>query len=711
MATLPGKIFESKNSMTKITQAGLEFTTQELEEESGCSVEDISSSEVLACLTILIGFILILENSLLIFIICRTRSLPNITNILVASTGFSDVLAGAQCFIMGVYSLPGGLESWLDSTHVDKHTFSSAMLGINCSLMVVSMPHVSLLAIDRYLYVLWPFHYVRRVTKPRVLGIVCAIWILALVYFCVLVLKFQGDEYRGMCIFSEVPTIYSYYPLVLLYYLCFIVVCVCTFGMIKLALDHRRRRRLRKAPQTEARVWRRDTNGDPHSKFFDHSHTKSAARSAGAGNNSDVYLCLLVLQFQGDEYHGMCIFSEVPTIYSYYPLVLLYYLCFIVVCVCTFGMIKLALDHRRKRILRKAPQTEARVWRRDTNGDPHSKSFDHSHTKSATRSAGAGNNSDGRYEKRNNVDPIMAPIVSLILGSSIKTIAENSLTPFQEDFRFINMCHSNQHSNYFFPGSQKMNNQTQNVVCNLDMESIATNQTLENSPKRSFCQAVTDIESVNSSLGARVLNKLTIEENHADKATTSNTSPENTSSTNYKVAHVTNKYFKSKQNDLKDCSKRENRLFNKANLKIIKFVLVVFGSYFLCTFPSIVLITIVKIMNIPVLSQNGIEFDVMHLLLLLNSGMNFFIITYMNKDFRIALAKTLPCCRVCCAKHEIKRRHRQGGRQAGRQRGRQACKHAGRQAGSQADRVVKIKKMMTKISHVTKLKMMYEYLV
>ncbi|GFO22327.1 hypothetical protein PoB_004883200 [Plakobranchus ocellatus] len=135
-------------------------------------------------------------------------------------------------------------------------------------------------------------------------------------------------------------------------------------------------------------------------------------------------------------------------------------------------MIRLALDHRRRRRLRKAPQTEARVWRRDTNGDPHSKSFDHRHTQRAARNAGAGNNSDGLCEKRKDADPITAPIISLILVSNINTIAENCITPFQDDFRFINMSHSDQHSNYSVLGSQKLDNQTQNVGSNLGMKQL-----------------------------------------------------------------------------------------------------------------------------------------------------------------------------------------------------------------------------------------------
>ncbi|GFO22332.1 beta-1 adrenergic receptor [Plakobranchus ocellatus] len=548
MATLPEETTEYKNIMSKTTQTDLEFTTEASMEKSGCSVEDISSSAALAYLVILIGFALMFENSLLIVIIRRTRCLPTITNILVASTGFSDVLAGVQCCFMGMFTLPGGFESWLKSTRVDKHTFASAMIGINCSLMVVSMAHVSLLAIDRYLHVLWPFHYYQRVTKPRVLGIVITIWILALGYFCLLVLQFQRDEYREMCIISEVPTVYSYYPIVLQYYFCFTVVCVCTFGITKRALDHRRRRRSRNAPQTEARIRHFDTNGDVHGKSFYRNHKKPAARSAGTRNNS----------------HGL-------------------------------------------------------------------------------------------WKKRGYVDPIKAPI-SLILWSNINKIAENCLTPFEDNFRFMNECHSEQSSIYSVPVSSKMENLTQNVAFNLDLKTISPNLTLEKTQKRSFDLAVADTESENLSSGARGVQKLTKEDNNDEKATSTSSSAENTPSSNYNVAGDTRKRLEFPKNDPRDCNKPEDGLFNKANLKIIKFVLVVFGSFFLCTFPSIVLITIVKIMNIPVLSQDDIEFEVMHFFLVFNSGMNFLIITYMNKDFRTALAKTLPCCRICCAKNDIKRR-------------------------------------------------------
>ncbi|GFO46656.1 hypothetical protein PoB_007316100 [Plakobranchus ocellatus] len=94
--------------------------------------------------------------------------------------------------------------------------------------------------------------------------------------------------------------------------------------------------------------------------------------------------------------------------------------------------------------------------------------------------------------------------------------------------------------------------------------------------------------------------------------------------------------------------RQESRLLSKANLKLIKFVLVLFGALFACSAPSIVIITMVnlfKIVQVP-----DILIRIMQILLIFNSCMNFFIISYMNKHFRQDLIRHLPCCVVCCSR-------------------------------------------------------------
>ncbi|GFN93124.1 octopamine receptor beta-2r [Plakobranchus ocellatus] len=87
---------------------------------------------------------------------------------------------------------------------------------------------------------------------------------------------------------------------------------------------------------------------------------------------------------------------------------------------------------------------------------------------------------------------------------------------------------------------------------------------------------------------------------------------------------------------------QEKRLFSKGNLKLIKFVLVLFGALFVCSAPSIVIITMFKLFKISQVSNVLIR--IMRFVLIFNSCLNFLIISYMNKDFRQALIHYLPCC-------------------------------------------------------------------
>ncbi|GFO22331.1 5-hydroxytryptamine receptor 1a [Plakobranchus ocellatus] len=261
---------------TPANQGNLSHTTHaELEMES--TVYGVSGSrfcieeglpDALSYFIILVGVTLLCENLLLIYVIGRTRSLHSITNILVASMGLTDVLVGAQGCIMGLISLPNGLRSWLNLTPSDVHVFDSFMISLSTGLVSVSILHVSLLAVDRYLYILWPFHYTRRVTRSRVLFTAGGIWMLGLGYVLLLTIQLQNEKFRTLCIISQTPVAYTYWPFFINYFLCLIVVIACTFGTTKIALDHRRKRRMRMLGQVAAINWQSDTNIGPASEFY-----------------------------------------------------------------------------------------------------------------------------------------------------------------------------------------------------------------------------------------------------------------------------------------------------------------------------------------------------------------------------------------------------------------------------------------------------------
>ncbi|RUS69255.1 hypothetical protein EGW08_022980, partial [Elysia chlorotica] len=179
-------------------------------------------------------------NCLLISVVARNARLHTNTNLLVASLAFTDVLMGVQCCIIGMTGFSVGVRSWLATS--DLHIFDVFMLSINLSLIGVSLLHVFSLALDRYLYVLWPFRYRRYVTRRTVLAVAVVSWTLGLVYALLPLALFNGHRHRQLCILMDIPVSFSYVPIGCVYVVCLGVVTYCTAGLVRLAHQHRRGR-------------------------------------------------------------------------------------------------------------------------------------------------------------------------------------------------------------------------------------------------------------------------------------------------------------------------------------------------------------------------------------------------------------------------------------------------------------------------------------
>ncbi|GFO47152.1 5-hydroxytryptamine receptor 1a [Plakobranchus ocellatus] len=518
-------------SITTLAELEIESTVDGVSRLGVCTEKDLVSSDVLSYFIILVGVTLLCENLLLIYVICRTRSLHSITNILVASMGLTDVLVGVQCCIGGLVSRPNGLRSWLDLTHSDLHTFDSVMISLSIGLVSISILHVTVLAVDRYLYILWPFDYTRRVTRSRVLLTAGGIWMLGLSFVLSLTLQFQKEKYRTICIISQTPVAFIYWPFFVIYFLCLIIVFTCTFGITKIAVDHGRRRKMRMLAQARASAinWQSDANNGNGSVYDIHS-----INSRGAD--------------------------------------------------------------------------------RATKKDP--------------------NKNDNLCDADQNKDHVKASIVSMILESSLNKFATDLQFPpfvgleYGAMFYTVQAGHCSGHSDFV----------KTETLANLCRETNVQNISPEVVPKASNMPYSDGFEAAS-----------TVVSNHLKTVKNETSSNKNFYGTNKHIENA-HKVLHLSPAEPNNKNKEMDGSFHTENLKIIKFIIIIFGSFFICTFPSMLFIIIVKIMKIPVVSDNTIE--LMQFPIVSNSGMNFFIITYMNKDFRAALAQRLPCCKVFCTVRE-----------------------------------------------------------
>ncbi|KAK3776470.1 hypothetical protein RRG08_023822 [Elysia crispata] len=481
-----------------------------------CTVEHYHSVGKVNYFVACFGVALICENILLITIIARTRSLHTNTNILVASLAVTDVLMGFQCFMYGMTGLNVGFRFWLAKGKLDiLHIYDSVMLGVNCSLVAVSLLHVSLLAVDRYLYISWPFRYTRQVTRNRVLAVAAGIWTLGLTYMFLPLALFQASQYRQTCILVDVPEGYGCEPLAVGYAASLAVVFYCTAKMIKLAREHRVGR---------------------NKKFGENWILKRRS-----GKKLDENVFSIAYEFS-----------------------------------------------------QASPKLSIPI------------------------------NPDGDDMSNKKIGAYTNITASPIFDAGVKEVLNETLLPHDED--------SKNNKSYIF--SAKMENGSDNDFKSVEATIISNNEI-----------AVKDLIS---SSGANCKYLLTTKNKDKRKIIIASGAPGQERvrlSSNADIKPV----FRLRNSNNKN--EEKYRLLRKTNLKILKFVLIVLGTFLVCTFPAIAILSVIKIMKVSLFSNKYFVIDVMHFLITSNSGMNFLTITYMNKEFRKGLVKIFPFCDFnCCMK-------------------------------------------------------------
>lgn len=128
-----------------------------------------------ACL--LAAFICI-GNITAVLAIWHTPSLRSLPNLYVASLACADFIVGLGCILLALFLLPP-TRSRLFFRYIH---LCVLMQGLNLGMCAVSVLHMTLISVDRFLYIARPYFYERVVKlRPAVVAI-CAIWTFGVVY-------------------------------------------------------------------------------------------------------------------------------------------------------------------------------------------------------------------------------------------------------------------------------------------------------------------------------------------------------------------------------------------------------------------------------------------------------------------------------------------------------------------------------------------------
>lgn len=178
--------------------------------------------------------------------ICRTTALHNNTNFLLASINVSDLLNAITLILYSSAYIPS-LRKYIDN----KYILDLFVLAMSCSGYYSAVIHLTVIAIDRYLYILKPFYYIKHMNKSQITKILFAVWIFTLVLFITPIVFFRNDKYHRKCIITNPPVEY-YFTGVAIGCVCFIVVCVCYFRIACVAFQRKKARNSRRQQQETA---------------------------------------------------------------------------------------------------------------------------------------------------------------------------------------------------------------------------------------------------------------------------------------------------------------------------------------------------------------------------------------------------------------------------------------------------------------------------
>jgi hypothetical protein len=207
---------------------------------SNCTDMYNLSGFLLQYLIIPICLVVICQNVLSLATIRRSPKLHTNTNLFIASVAVAGILMSLSNMICAITHTPGINISLGDSYLVD-----SFILGNSLSIIFLSFSQLGIISIDRYIYIAYPFYYMKHVTKRLVVTIIACLWCVALVYGFIPLILYRDASYHNECIFVNSPIEY-FLPVIILSCLNVIIVIIFNFKIAVLAFRRKKTMNARK---------------------------------------------------------------------------------------------------------------------------------------------------------------------------------------------------------------------------------------------------------------------------------------------------------------------------------------------------------------------------------------------------------------------------------------------------------------------------------
>lgn len=194
--------------------------------------------------------------------ICRTPALHNNTNLCIISITVTDMFTAISTIVSSSFYFTS-LNQYVDN----KYLLDVFYFAMSFSWMFSSGIHLLIIAIDRYLYILKPFYYMKYITKARIIKILFSLWMFTFLFLITPFIFFRSSHFQNICILTHPPVEYASVG-VGTDFVSFIVVCVLYFRIANVAF---RRKKLKNV--------RRLQGDTPHGVIISRNNGKAALKS------------------------------------------------------------------------------------------------------------------------------------------------------------------------------------------------------------------------------------------------------------------------------------------------------------------------------------------------------------------------------------------------------------------------------------------------
>ena len=181
---------------------------------------------------------IVVENILLVAVIWRgsATTLSSSSYVFLASLAVADGLVGLASLVLSIIYLRAYPED--GNTYSPSDIFSIAVIAAQ-TLMLISVVHMAVLAVDRYLYILHPFVYIRHVTERVIVTTVAGTWLLGILTMSLPGLYYISHQWTPFCEATNTHHVFTI-SMGSVYLLAFAITCFAYFKIFQQARKQKR---------------------------------------------------------------------------------------------------------------------------------------------------------------------------------------------------------------------------------------------------------------------------------------------------------------------------------------------------------------------------------------------------------------------------------------------------------------------------------------